>query len=139
METERKQPPQRERDDTVFLSMRTANLLLVRNVLTIEQIRVAIVSGQLADIGPKALAECRRLVGFDPPLAPEVIGAVCPRCGGDSGYRVNVHVAQVREYTWKGALSHTGEEQLKTESQLVCRDCEQRIALTAPHRRPAAG
>lgn len=41
METERKQPPQRERDDTVFLSMRTANLLLVRNVLTIERMRPA--------------------------------------------------------------------------------------------------
>lgn len=128
-----------ERDDTVFLSMRTANLLLVRNVRTIEQMRVAIVSGQLADIGPKALAECRRLVGFDPPLTPDVIGAVCPRCGGDSGYRVNVHVSQVREYTWQGVLSQASEEQLKTESQLVCRDCEQRIALTAPHRRRAPG
>ena len=139
METERKQPVHRERDDTVFLSVRTANLLRVRNVSTLDQMRVAIVSGQLDDIGPKALAECRRLVGFDPPLAPEVIGAGCPRCGGDSGYRVNVHVSQVREYTWQGVLSHAGEEQLKTESQLVCRDCEQRIALTAPHRRPAAG
>lgn len=125
-----------ERDDTVFLSVRTANLLRVRNVSTLDQMRVAIVSGQLDDIGPKALAECRRLVGFDPPLAPQVIGTACPRCGGDSGYRVNVHVSQVREYSWEGALIQADQEQVKTESQLVCRDCEARIALTPPHRRP---
>ena len=125
------------RDDTVFLSTRTANLLRVRNLSTVDQIRDAVVSGQVDDIGPKALAECRRLVGVDPPLAPERIGHACPRCGGDSGYRVNVHISQVREYSWEGELVQADEEQLKTESHLVCRDCEVRIALTPPHRRTA--
>ncbi|MGN7918755.1 hypothetical protein [Lysobacter sp. 22409] len=122
-------------DDTVFLSTRTRNQLLIRNIRTMAQMQTAIESDQLRDVGPKALAEVRRLLGLDPPLVPEVIGSTCPRCGGDSGYRVSVQLAQVREYGWRGDLIQVSAEQLKTESQLVCRDCDHRLALPLPHRR----
>lgn len=125
-----------DRDDTIFLSTRTRNLLLVRELRTVAQIQAAIGSGLLDDIGPKALAEARRLVGLDPPLPPVVIGDICPRCGGDSGYRVSTYLSQVREYNWRGGLTQIGSEQIKTESQLICRDCDHRLALLPPHRHP---
>jgi len=124
-----------ERDDTLSLSTWTRNRLLQRELRTTEQILASIESGQLADIGPKALGESRRLVGLDPPLPPIAIGAACPRCGGDSGYRIHMHLSQSREYSWRGQLDRVTSEQVKKQSLMICRDCDARLPQTAPHRR----
>lgn len=126
-----------DRDDTWALSTWTRNRLLERGLRTREQIAAAIEEGGLAKvrvgIGPKALAEARRLVGLDPPLAPTTVKDCCPRCGGDTGYRVSTAVAQLRHYNWQGRLEETSESRVKSEAQAVCRDCDQRFAASAPH------
>lgn len=46
----------------------------------------------------------------------------------------SMSIPQVREYSWEGEFVRADEEQLKTESHLVCRDCEVRtrdLALPA--------
>ena len=122
-------------DDTLFLSTWTRNRLLQLGLRTSEEVISAIDDGRVAKMGPKVLAEARRFVGLDPPLPPLVIRDACPRCGGESGYRVRVALSQVRDYRWRGQLEHTELGSVSSETQIVCRDCDQRLPITAPHKR----
>lgn len=113
------------------LSTRTWNVLRFLEITTRTQLIAALEDGSLvkAGLGPRSLAELRRALGWDPPLTPAPIPTRCPKCGGESGFRIRVVQSELRHYSWQEVLESVSEIRVESKARIECRDCDARLPI----------